>query len=279
MSVRELDSSPNLLGLYAKAAVTSVSGGNELPDDELVLRDVSIDRDHLAEYDRVCGFRLRDRLPATYPHVIAFPLAVEIMASRDFPFALPGLVHIRNAITLHRPIESSERLSVRVRTTNLRDHPKGRQFEIVSEAEVDGEIVWTEVGTILKKGEGSGDGDGPDDPEQPPQTALWKLPADTGRRYAAVSGDRNPIHLHPLTAKLFGFPRQIAHGMWSKARCLAALEERLPEAFEVEASFKKPVILPTSVAFGAREEDGGWTFGMRSASSDTPHLVGRVREV
>ena len=34
--------------------------------------------------------------------------------------------------------------------------------------------------------------------DAPPRaTAQWKVPGDIGRRYADVSGDRNPIHLHP----------------------------------------------------------------------------------
>ena len=76
----------------------------------------------------------------------------------------------------------------------------------------------------------------------------WRLPADLGREYAAVSGDHNPIHLYPLTAKAFGFQRQIAHGMWSKARCVAAFENRLPDAATVEVEFKKPIFLPGKVA-------------------------------
>ncbi len=59
----------------------------------------------------------------------------------------------------------------------------------------------------------------------PARGIVWRLPGDLGRRYAAVSGDHNPIHLYPLTAKALGFPRQIAHGMWSKARCVAARRE------------------------------------------------------
>ena len=77
-----------------------------------------------------------------------------------------------------------------------------------------------------------------------PASAQWRLPGDLGRRYAGVSGDRNPIHLHDVPAKLLGFPRTIAHGMWTKARCLAALENRLPEAFAVEARFRRPVRCP-----------------------------------
>jgi acyl dehydratase len=107
-------------------------------------------------------------------------------------------------------------------------------------------------------------------------TATWRLPGDLGRRYASVSGDRNPIHIHPLSARLFGFPTAIAHGMWTKARCLAALDPRLPEGFTVEVEFKKPILLPATVDFSEREEAGGIRFAVRGAGKGTPHLDGRV---
>ena len=92
-----------------------------------------------------------------------------------------------------------------------------------------------------------------------------------------MSGDRNPIHMHDVPAKLLGFPRTIAHGMWTKARCLAALESRLPRAFAVEARFRKPVLLPSTVMFGAADEDGGAIrFAVRAARDGAPHLDGRL---
>ena len=53
-------------------------------------------------------------------------------------------------------------------------------------------------------------------------------------------------------AKPFGFERAIAHGMWTKARCLAAL--RLPDAFTADVRFKKPILLPSTVTFGEAED-------------------------
>ena len=90
MAVRELDSPPSLRALYpravlggGRAALGRLPGVRRRParaaGHELVLPDVEIDRDNLAAYDRVCGFRLRDQLPATYPHLLAFPLAMELM--------------------------------------------------------------------------------------------------------------------------------------------------------------------------------------------------------
>ncbi len=101
-------------------------------------------------------------------------------------------------------------------------------------------------------------------------------PGDLGRRYAAVSGDHNPIHLYPLTAKAFGFPRQIAHGMQTLARCVAALDNRIPEAATVLVEFKKPVLLPSRVAFGSRVAGDTAEFSLTRPGDGAPHLVGRA---
>jgi acyl dehydratase len=101
-----------------------------------------------------------------------------------------------------------------------------------------------------------------------------------GTDYAAVSGDRNPIHTSTVAAKLFGFPRRIAHGMWSKARCLAALEGRLPDRYTVEVGFKLPILLPSSVAFSAvAEADGSWSMALHDARSGKPHLSGTIGQL
>lgn len=267
-SIRELDSAPGSLGLYARAAAPMIpgasllpfvgGGGGSIPDTELRLNDVGVEPAELAKYARVCGFRLADTLPATYPHILAFPLHMALMTDSSFPFGAVGLVHIENRIVQHRRIPVSERLDLRVRSTPLADHPKGKQFTLVTEARVDDELVWEDYSTNLRRGGGSGsDSKESKSRKQPPAaSADWKLPGDLGRRYAAASGDRNPIHMHDLSAKLFGFPHAIAHGMWTKARCLAALEGRLPAAYEVEVAFKKPILLPAKVTFGSVEEKG-----------------------
>ncbi|MFH9763753.1 MaoC family dehydratase [Streptomyces anulatus] len=105
-----------------------------------------------------------------------------------------------------------------------------------------------------------------------PARAEWRLPGDLGRRYGAVSGDRNPIHLHPLTARLFGFPRAIAHGMWTVARCLAEAAD--PSSIRsVRAGFRAPVLLPATVTYAA--DATGNAFELRGANGRV-HLVGSV---
>ena len=289
-----------MLTTYARAALPLVPGasllpfvagrGKEMPALERTLSGVRVDPAELAAYARVCGFTLRDALPATYLPMPAFPLHMQLMTDGKFPFPAVGLVHLSNRITVHRPARVSETFDLVVRTTPIEPHPKGRTFAIVSEARVDGELVWTEESVMLRRGGGAGAGNGgreggeTDAREVPPaqREAIhghaeggveWKLPGDLGRRYGAVSGDRNPIHIHPYTAKLFGFPRAIAHGMWTKARCLAALESRLPDAYTVGVTFKKPILLPGRVTFAADDK----RFAVRSAKNpDIVHLEGTV---
>ena len=295
MATRELSGSPSMLPLFARAGAAMIpgashlpfvgGGGRDVPDLTLQLNDVAIDGDRLAAYNRVCGFALRDVLPATYPHVLAFPLQLSLMTDPSFPFPAIGLVHIYNRIVQHRPIRSTETLRLDVWATPVEDHPRGKQFSLSSEARVGDELVWEELSTNLKRGAGSGsreDGNAPGaglpKVEDLPATASWTLPGDLGRRYGSVSGDLNPIHMHPLSARLFGFPSAIAHGMWTKARCLAALEPRLADAFTVEVAFKQPILLPGKVEFceASGPAAGAVRFGVRDPRKGHSHLSGLV---
>jgi acyl dehydratase len=290
MTVIELDRAPSPSALYRRALVGALPvtragrgrarRGETLPDTTLLLRDVAVDRARLAAYDRVCGFRLTDALPPTYPHILAFPLAMRLMTAPDFPFALPGVVHLGNRVEVRRPVDAAERLELRVHAADLRPHERGRQLDVVAVGAVNGEDVWRGVSTYLWKESSPDRRDGRGERDRPPPpaaSARWRVQPRVGTDYAAVSGDHNPIHTSRLGARLFGFPRPIAHGMWSKARCLAALEGRLPDAYAVTVAFKTPIMLPGTVAFAAERAGGaGWTFGLRSARSGKPHLTGEI---
>jgi acyl dehydratase len=250
-----------------------------LPERELRRDGIAVDRRRLAAYDRVCGFQLGDTLPATYPHVLAFPLAMELMASGSFPFGVLGLVHVGNAIEQLRPLDAAEPLDLRLWAERLAEHRRGRTVDIVAEGYVDGELAWRDRSTYLHR-ESQRNGPEPtaqrNGPDPLHATAEWDVPGDIGRRYAGVSGDRNPIHLHGLAAKLFGQKAAIAHGMWTKARCVAALQGHLPAAFSVDVAFKLPVLLPAKVAFSSWADGDVRRFALRDARSGKPHLEGSV---
>ena len=289
MTTRSFDKAPSTAPMMFKAVLPAlpVIGGlpgikhesSDVPDLVLERHGVGTDPQHLARYREVCEFPRGDALPATYPHMAGFALHMNLMTDTSFPFAPMGLVHLRNRITQHRPIGVDETFDVSVRAADLRTHPKGRLVDLLTTATIGGETVWEEVTTLFARGRG-GDKETTSPPlagvEAPSGAVHWKLPGDLGRRYGAVSGDRNPIHLYPITAKAFGFPRNIAHGMWTKARVLAALQNKLPDAFTIDVEFKKPILLPGTVVFGSRTHGGAITLGVTSARKPSTHLVGRI---
>ena len=241
---------------------------------------VTVERAAVEAYAGVCGFPRKDTVPLPYPHLLAFPLQMAIMSSPAFPAPAIGTVHVENSITSHRPVRIGETLAVQASVGPAVAHPKGTVYEFVTEVRVgdaEGELVWEETSAYLRRGRDDASATyGTTFPDAPARGLTWELPADLGRRYAAVSGDANPIHLYPLTAKALGFPRQIAHGMWTMARCVAALENRLPDAVRVDVAFKKPVLLPGRVAFGSDRVDDGYAFSLTDPRSGKPHLAGRT---
>ncbi|GAA3087890.1 MaoC/PaaZ C-terminal domain-containing protein [Streptomyces rectiviolaceus] len=248
-----------------------------LPSSRPTLSGVRPDSAHLAAYSRLCGYRTAPHtLPLTYPHVLSFPLAMRLMTTRAFPLPLLGLVHTSIEITQHRTLTTADSLELVVYADQLAPHRRGTEATLVTEARVDGTTVWTSSSTYLARHRTTTTAPAAPtevkaDNDPLPTLAEWPLPRDLGRRYGAVSGDRNPIHLHPLTARLLGFPRAIAHGMWTAARCLA--EYDAPEAAHVQVDFKAPVLLPSTVTYAA----DGPSFQLRSADGNSTHLSGTLR--
>lgn len=269
------DRRPARLPLYLRAALPH--RGSTVPGRAFRLEGTRTDVRHVSEYARLCGFTVRAALPLTYPHLLGFPLQMAVLAQRDFPFSATGLVHIGNRIEQRRAVGVHEPLDLEVHASGPDPHPRGRTVHLHTAVSVGAEVVWTSSSTYLRRGGGVGNAPAADVEvaDDLPATAVWRLPPDLGRRYAAVSGDLNPIHLNRFAAKAFGFPRTIAHGMWSAAACAATLEGRLPDAVVYEASFRAPVLLPSTVELASRADRSGAELLLRSPSGRA-HLRGRV---
>ncbi|HEX7244284.1 MAG TPA: hypothetical protein VF245_01805, partial [Solirubrobacterales bacterium] len=173
METRTLQSSPSILPLYARAAAPMVPGvsllpffpgrGEEIPEIELELPGVRPDPEKIAAYARVCGFALRDLLPPTYPMVLAFPLHMAVMADGSFPFGAVGLVHVENRIEQRRPIGLDEELTIKVKPTKLKPHPRGQTFSLLTKVLSGRRIAWESTSTMLRRGKPQADSgaDGP----------------------------------------------------------------------------------------------------------------------
>src|SRR5690625_469661 len=281
--VRTLKQAPAMMPMFAKALVRAnvKPGANPvLPNITVRLTDVVLDSKHLAAYRRVCGFSSDGFLPITYPHMHAHPLFMTLLLDKHFPFAVLGLVHVRNIITQHRPIKEREQLDIECRFGELKRLPKGYEFSIITSVTTGGELVWESESIMFRRGGGTGETTERKPREGSPIPSVyetWYVKEDLGRRYGAISGDRNPIHLYAFTAKMFGFKRPIAHGMWSKARSLASLEDQLPTSpFTVDVSFKLPMFIPAKVLFAPEKTEDGFRFRLLAKDGVKPHLEGTV---
>lgn len=273
--------------LYLKAALGAVplplvsARKSKLPDRVIKLDGLRVDPDHLAAYCRATGLRFGDTLPLTYPFILSFPLAMQLVVQRDFPFVAVGAVHAENVIEQHRAISVSEPLDFSTHIENLREHPKGLLVDAITEVNVGRELVWRQVTTFLHQQRTSLSGGPKPEPKPeeaaPPTPRVWKVDQKTISQYAAASGDHNPIHISTLGAKALGFPKPIAHGMWSAAHILGEIEGRVPEKATYTVKFGKPIFLPSKVNVYTDQVAGGWDLSLLNPKKGFPHLTATLR--
>lgn len=264
----------------AAGALPFLPRGDRLPD-RVVTEELVIDRANVAAYAGVTGLRYREEVPLTYPFVLTFPAVMSLLTAFDFPFPALGAVHVENRITAHRPIAVTDTVGATVRAENLREHRKGLLVDFVTDVRVGNSTAWQQVSTFLHQQRTSLSGE-PKPPQPapvklPPPNAVLRISAGRIRRYAAVSGDRNPIHTSAVGARLFGFPAAIAHGMFSAAAVLANIEGRLPDRVGYTVRFGKPVLLPAAPGVYVDRVADGWDLALRNIAKGYPYLTGSVR--
>lgn len=285
---------PALIPLYAKALwpkSDKARGDIAIPALSATLVGASTASDALERYQKICGFTRNTRVPVTWPHIMGFPLQLRLLTNSAFPLPLLGLVHLRNTIIQHREIGIGENLDIHVRLGQQEQTRRGLEFDLITEARAAGRLVWEESSiTLFRQPESKGSkettGHKPSPEKTPareltryPETLSINVPESIGRQYARVSGDSNPIHMHALSAKAFGFPRAIAHGMWSKAHVLALMAGQdgwKPGPMKVTCQFKKPLFLPGNAQLNWRAGESGWDYQLLNARGDAPHLSGHV---
>lgn len=255
----ELDMPKPLWKIYAGMLFSrgeAWTPGSEVPPIIYRQRGVLADLDNVAAYRLLCGEGPPDRLPPIYPHLMATPLQMNLLESDDFPLQLAGLVHLGQDIEWHHPLAPEDRIDLSCRMDGPDETDRGWKFRLTTDASINGRLAWREHLSFLKP-----------DPKKRARPRIrrrgegdaihfrpllhMQFPENSGRRYARVSGDWNPIHLWPILSKRFGFKRPIAHGMFTLARCLSVLEARGVDLVgtRMTASFRAPVMLPAFTNF------------------------------
>ncbi len=259
----------------------TLEGEPTLPRECLVRSAVELDASAIAAYGRACGFRREQGVPLSYPQVLAFALHLMLLTRPSFPYPASGMVHLANRIRQHQRLHEGQALRLEVFCERWVAHPKGQALSIATRAYSAGTQVWESDSLYLRRdvqnpvGEPWGDAL-PLHEEGLLRTQRWVLPADLGRRFAKVSGDFNPIHTSLIGAKIFGFRRAIAHGMWTLGRALAAQQPPggLDQA-QAHCDFKLPIFLPGQVALWSHPVTGPRReFEVRNLAGDKPHMRG-----
>lgn len=282
--IRQIDSLPAPLKLYGAALLTArkkAPAKPSLPTLTLVRPSVRLDSIQIARYADLCGFKPEQGIPLTYPHMLAFPLHMLLMADAEFPYSMMGLVHLANTVRQHTRLQPDSPVRVEVRCGNPQAHEKGQAFSLLTQVVQGNKRLWESESIYLRTGIRNPTGNeyhsqlNEVSASQP--SATWQIDSGIGRRYGRLSGDLNPIHLHRLSAMALGFPRAIAHGMWVKARALSALMP--PRALETALAcveFKTPLFLPAQATLwaDAYAAHTGQCFELKDGRGVKPHLRG-----
>jgi acyl dehydratase len=245
---------------------------------------VCVSRARIAAWQVVCGGALTtDRVPHCLPEALFLGPMGRLVTDDAFPVSPLGLIHIGQRIVLHHPLSPDEALDLRCRIAGARLGSRGIEMDVAMQVESGGALRWEGTATMLSRAPGVRGGRKSDD--SPP--SAWEhavdvqIPEDTGRRYARVSDDWNPHHLWRASARLLGFKRPIAHGMWTLARMIGEMGAAVPvdRRVEVEARFKRPILMPARARFawsGALGHPTGISFEVRGAETGEVHLVGTL---
>jgi hypothetical protein len=284
MKTIEITGTPSMAATFFRALGTGAKRPGlvmTLPKAELALPKVVLDAQHIARYASLCGFSASQGVPLIYPQMLTFPLVTAYMCSDECPWPAMGTVHLANSIEQYKSLRAGDTVRVEMGTGQLFAHEKGQGFTLDLRILRDGELVWSATQSLLRVGVKQTSGQ-PFTSQLASDTALscqteFTAPADIGRRYGAVSGDRNPIHLTAVTAKLFGFQQAIAHGMWTKARALSYLLPAHPlERASTAVEFKTPLLLPGRAALWTERSTHGAQFEVRDKKGVRPHLRGQL---
>lgn len=277
-TILNFTSLPSSLPAFKKAVTGKKPGlkkGATIPRIEATANGLKIDPKQLHSYCRVCGFGGGDRLPTSFLHIFAAPLHMAVMSHDKFPLKLLGLVHIRNEIRHHRVVKADELVNVHVMVEGHREVSAGNEFDVVSTVRVGNEVVWESTSTMLSRGGSTGSKKKAVSADVPryERSIPLAIASNTGRRYAGVSGDWNPIHLFDFTAKPLGFKNAIIHGMWTLARAAAEMEDLLPEKYTYTVEFKLPIFLPAKVLLNSTKSYDGIDIRVTAKDGKKPHMI------
>jgi len=250
---------------------------------------IQSDSAHLDNYIKELGGRSdlkTDQIvPPFYLNALTGGLQLLVMSHPLFPIRLLGAVNIRNEVTIHVPVRrewlEKQELTAASKCGEATLVRQGIEFDIVTNVYRKGTLLWTMVFRSLAFVKGTGVGPSARDvhelDEDQIKSFAFRLAQNAGRVYAKIGYDINPIHVSDLTAKLFGFPRALAHGVWVVAKMEANSERNeiidRDQPQIIKTVFKKPTFLPANVNVKVEKQTKGSLFTVETIDKDRRTVV------
>lgn len=288
-TVLEYKEKPSLFSAYVNVFTpgrAKYAGLDKLPQLEAAWAGAQESPEKIQAYREACGLGNDGMLPLLYPHILTSAMHIHMISDKRFPVSALGAVHARNHIVQRRQIRESERVDLRCALSDARVLKSGLEIDITTQVMSENVCIWESISSYLFLGKKFGEAVPAhsladfEELKEPTLKAEWHVPADMGRRYAKITGDYNPIHVSKILAKAFGFKRDIIHGMWSLAKCLAHLQDLSYEMpLRLDVSFKGPVFMDSNCFLKAHEIESGYRLDLHCGSNPKPSIVCKVHSV
>lgn len=190
-------------------------------------------------------------------------------------------IHGENRIVLHRPLPPSVDYTSTGTITSVYDKRRAAQITMLTQTvDQTGELVFENEATFLYLGGGGFGGERgpkmerirvPEDVD-PDFSVTETVPANQAALYR-LSGDLNPLHIDPDSAKEVGFDTPILHGMCTVGYATRAIVHSVcdgdPAGFnEFKVRFSAPV-LPGDTLTTEGWRDGNGRYLIQVSTSDT----------
>lgn len=280
------DRAPSFLPIYRRLLLgrrARYTPGVTLPPFHATWKGARAGREPIHRYAEACGLTPGDTYPLLYPHILVSPIQIDVISRPQFPLSPMGAVHTRMHVLHHGPIDAEAAVDIDCRLSGTRVLKAGVEFEFTTELRQGGQLLWESLSANLIRGKKFGTAEEPSplaqlpDPEGDLAEQHWSVPRDMGWRYAKITGDYNPIHISRLMAKFLGFDRDLIHGMWSAAKCLAQLPAAdLATPVRADLLFKGPVYMESDVTLRRASGDSGHLFDLYCGDNPRPVIRGRV---
>ncbi len=274
---------PNPLSCYGRALLRKPQFGEQdrVPLLQLTWPNFSFEAAPIASYARLCTQPFDGRtVPLLYPHSYFGPLHLQLLTDPSFPLRILGAIHLRNHVRQYTPLQLARHYEAELRFVQQRRRPQGLELDLYTAIRYQGTLQWESISCFLFRRTFQ-----QHDPESFLQNCFQSLSAAqtvydfrvspwAGKQFAWLTKDINPIHMSRSLAKVFGFQRDLCHGMWAIGRSLPYLggvDSRRPLRHDVW--FKGPIYMESEVSVKTTLEPSA-AFELYCSGNEKPCVQG-----